>query len=139
MIVELPQEIIDKIIDEIARDGSLCTRQILDLQASSVGSSALHHRSRKHLFREISFSDRGFLNWCTNVRPGEDGPSRHVTFIRLPPGFTVDLIRTVHPTSHPLRTSKHLTFTKFRCSVTRMWSIWEIWDGLFTNCGYKIA
>ena len=95
MVVELPQEIIDKIIDEIAGDGSFLSYFLISaLKACSVVSSAWHHRSRNHLFRRIWFSNRSFLEWCTNVRPGEDGPSRHVTFIGFRPRFTVDLIRT---------------------------------------------
>ena len=94
MTVELPQEIIDKIVDEIAGVEFLHTPRILALQACSMVSSAWHHRSRKYLFQRVCFSNGNFRKWCKKVRPGADGPSRHVTFIGLHYDSTVDLIHT---------------------------------------------
>ena len=76
MSVSLPQELTDKIIDEVAKDPVLGTAT---LQASSLVSRAWVHRSYKHLFSEVEFDDCKFRNWCLAVRPGEDGPSRHIT------------------------------------------------------------
>jgi hypothetical protein len=91
MAVELPQEIIAKIIDEIAGDGPLDAVRTSNLQACSMVSFAWHHRSQKHLFQTIWFSNRCLKDWRENVRQGEDGPSRYVAFIGLHPGFTADL------------------------------------------------
>jgi hypothetical protein len=91
MAVELPQEIIAKIIDEIAGDGPLDAVRTLNLRSCSMVSFAWHHRSQKHLFQTIWFSNRSLKIWRENVRQGEDGPSRYVAFIGLHPGFTADL------------------------------------------------
>lgn len=76
MEVSLPQELTDKIIDEVARDPVLRTAT---LQASSLVSRAWVHRSQKYLLSEVKFDEGRFYDWCLTVRPGEDGPSRHVT------------------------------------------------------------
>ena len=78
MGVSLPQELTDKIIDEVAKDSVLKTAT---LQASSLVSRAWVHRSHKHLFSNVEFDDGRFHDWCSSVRPGEDGPSRHVSCI----------------------------------------------------------
>ena len=79
MGVTLPQELIDEIIDEVAKDPKLRTA---NLKASSLVSHAWVDRSHKHLFSRKEFGHGEFRDWCSTVRPGEDGPSRHVTRLR---------------------------------------------------------
>lgn len=86
MVPELPQEIVDRVIDEVALDPSSETRHITrDLRTLSLLSSKWHHRSRTHLFQALAIDSRNFPLWCKGVRPGRDGPSRFVTYIRYNP------------------------------------------------------
>src|SRR5579872_2016655 len=88
MAAELPQEIIDRIIDEIALDPSSDTQgQARDMKALSFVSSKWQYRSRTHLFRELAITTDTFPSWCRDVRPGDDGPSRFVTYIRYKPSL----------------------------------------------------
>ena len=50
-------------------------------QRAFVGVTSVGLRSRKHLFpmMEFKFNNGRFHDWCTTVRPGEDGPSSHIT------------------------------------------------------------
>lgn len=79
MGMPFPQELIDEIIDEVAKDPKLWTA---NLKALSLVSRAWVDRSHKHLFSKKEFDQGEFRDWCLTVRPGEDGPSRHVTRLR---------------------------------------------------------
>lgn len=88
MVADLPQEIIDKIIDEIALDPSSETRHITrDLKSFSLISSKWHHRSSAHLFQALEITSDNFPIWCGNVRPGRHGPSPFVTYLRYKPSW----------------------------------------------------
>ena len=88
MLAELPQELIDRIIDEIALDVSRDTREIIrDVKNLSLFSPKFHPRSRAYLFRTLEINSNTFPRWCGDVRPGRDGPSRFVTSIRYHPSF----------------------------------------------------
>jgi len=86
MGVPLPQELADKIIDEVAKDPVLRTL-IISLRACSLVSRAWVHRSQKHLFSKVVFEGTNFDYWCSDVRPGKDGPSRHVTHLHCDAGY----------------------------------------------------
>ena len=88
MVAELPQEIVDKIIDEIALDLLRDTRdQIQDLKTLSLVSSAWQYRTRTHLFQALEITSDNFPIWCRDIRLGSDGPSRFVTYIRYEPSW----------------------------------------------------
>jgi len=76
MGTSLPQELTDKIIDEVAKDSVPRTTA---LQACSLVSRAWLGRSHKHLFSKVEFDHGRLHDWCSTVRPGENGPSRYVT------------------------------------------------------------
>ena len=78
MIGSLPQELKDEIIDEVARSPT----PVSHLRACALVSRAWVDRSQKHLLSSVSFDDGGFHEWCSAVRPGKDGPSRHVVCLR---------------------------------------------------------
>ena len=83
MTVSLPQEITDKIIDAVAKDPAL---QIPNLRACSLVSRTWVYRSQKHLSSNIELHGSSIDNWRSAVRPGEDGPSHHVTRIHYHAG-----------------------------------------------------
>ena len=88
MAAELPQEIVDRIIDEIALEGSGDVReQARDMKMFCLISSKWLHRSRKYIFHTIEFTSNIFPIWCESVRPGIHGPSPHITCIRYKPSW----------------------------------------------------
>jgi len=115
MLGVLPQEIIDKIIDDIALDGSSETRdQARDMKTISLVSSKWHHRCRTHLFHSLEITSDNFQTWCRNVRPGRDGPSRYVTYLRYRPSF-VEAERSIGPLEGLARSPSHISaFTHLR-------------------------
>ena len=80
--MSLPQEIVDTIIDEVTEEPKLVLR-VTTLRTCSLVSRAWVHRSQHHLFSKIEFNEVGFRSWCANVKPGEDGPSYHVTHLHF--------------------------------------------------------
>ena len=115
MVVELPQEIVDKIVDEIALEGSRETRdQTRDMKSFSLVSSKWSRRSRSHLFRSLEITSNSFLAWCSDVRPGNDGPSRHITSIRYKP-WCSEAERSTGPSESLARSPSHMSaFTCLR-------------------------
>lgn len=57
---DIPQEIIDEIID-------LCSRDKKTLKACSLTSRAWVHRTRKHLFSKLTLTDKTLPIWCGTV------------------------------------------------------------------------
>jgi len=78
MDASLPQELTDKIIDEVAKYPDPSSRWGA-LKASSLVSRAWVSRSQKYLFPTIKFDNGRFRDWSAMVRPGENGPSSYVT------------------------------------------------------------
>ena len=78
MATEFPQEVVDEIIDRLAGDK---TTRVASLQSCSLVSSQWLYRSQKHLFRKVRFTDATFSQWCREIRPGDGGPSPHVTVL----------------------------------------------------------
>jgi len=115
MLGKLPQEIIDRIIDEIALDVSSETRdQIRDVKTLSLLSSKWNHRSRTHLFHTLELTSNNFSTWCKNVRPGANGPSRFVTYIRYKPSWPKSE-RKIGPLDSLARSPSHMSaFTRLR-------------------------
>lgn len=115
MLGVLPQEIIDKIIDDIALDGSSDTRdQARDMKTISLVSSKWHHRCRTHLFQSLEITSDNFQTWCRTVRPGRDGPSRYVTYLRYKPSL-VEAERSIGPLESLARSPSHISaFTHLR-------------------------
>ena len=89
MVAELPQEIVDKIIDEIALDlcGDVRESRVRDMKMFSLVSPEWLHRSRMHLFHTMEITSDSFPRWCETVRPGVEGPSRHIAYIRYKPSW----------------------------------------------------
>ena len=112
---ELPQEIVDKIVDEIALEECGDPRdQARDMKAFSLISSKWLHRSRKHLFRTMELTSDQFPAWCKTVRPGASGPSPHVTYIRYMPSW-VEVERKIGPLEGLACNPSHMTaFTNLR-------------------------
>ena len=78
MATKFLQEIVDEIIDCLADDK---TTRAASLRGCSLVSSQWLYRSQKHLFRKIRFTDATFSQWCREIRPGDGGPSPHVTIL----------------------------------------------------------
>jgi hypothetical protein len=109
MVPELPQEIIDKIIDDIALDPCTETRRAArTMKKLSLISSKWVHRSRMHLFRIMEFTSDNFSMWCKNVRPGSDGPSRKVAHIRYKAAW-VEVERRIGPLEGLARSPSHMS------------------------------
>jgi len=81
--MNIPQEIIDKIIDRIwdVDDSPSQTTT----KAASLISRAWVERSQCHLFRDIMFSPLGpfLVRWYAAVSPGPNGVSRHVRSLTI--------------------------------------------------------
>ena len=85
----LPQELIDKIIDEVSQHGSTH-----DLRAWCLVQKRWVERSGSHLFKEVSLCNMNharsrvtvippgaanrFQGWVKAIPPGRDGPCHHV-------------------------------------------------------------
>ena len=82
--MSLPQELVDKIIDEIwiSADDPPSNEVI---KAISLISRSWVDRSQRYLFRHITFSvvGRQFERWCNAVAPGPNGVSRHVQSLTI--------------------------------------------------------
>ena len=134
MIAELPQEILDRIIDEIALEGCGDVReQARDMKMFSLISSKWLYRSRKHLFHTIEFTAGNFPTWCESVRPGIDGPSPHIVCIRYKPSWgqiayspdhmsSFTNLRTLHFVDMSLQHTSYLTcFGGLPAIVRELW------------------
>ncbi|KAF9653284.1 hypothetical protein BDM02DRAFT_1885931 [Thelephora ganbajun] len=109
MVAELPQEIIDRIIDEIALDVLAETRdRTRDVKILSLVSSKLHHRSRMHLFQMLEITSDNFPTWCRDVRLGREGPSCYITYIRYRPSW-VKVERRIGPLEGLARSPSHIS------------------------------
>lgn len=115
MAVELPQEIVDKIVDEIALDECGDVRdQARNMKMFSLISSKWLHRSRRHLFQTMEFTSDNFKTWCKTVRPGVDGPSPHITHLRYRASWP-EVERKVGPLKGFARSPSHISaFTNLR-------------------------
>lgn len=85
MAIEFPQEIVDEIVDRLADDKAT---RAASLQDCSLVSQKWLHRSQKHLFHKMWFTNTGFSKWCEEIRPGDDGPSPHVIVLHYHANFT---------------------------------------------------
>jgi hypothetical protein len=85
MVIEFPQKIVDEIVDHLADDK---TASAASLQDCSLVSSQWLYRSQKHLFQKMRFTDTSLPRWCEEIRPGDDGPSPHVTVLHYRANFT---------------------------------------------------
>ena len=85
MVIEFPQEIVDGIVDHLADDQAT---RVASLKDCSLASSQWLYRSQKHLFQKKWFTDASFSKWCEEIRPGDGGPSPHVTVLHYHANFT---------------------------------------------------
>ena len=84
-MVDLPQELIDKIIDEVAQCNFTNT-----LHACCLVQKRWVERSRSHLFKEISlYTTDHFRDWIKLIPPGPNGPYRHVRSLTYRQGTAV--------------------------------------------------
>ena len=111
MIVEFPQKIVDEIVDLVADDKAT---RVATLKDCSLASSQWLYRSRKHLFQKKWFTDATFSKWCEEIRPGEDGPSPHVTVLHYHANFT----DAEHLTKHHIHLSSFTNLQKLHLRAT---------------------
>ena len=80
--MNIPQELIDKIIDGVWNADSPTHTTT---KAASLISRAWVERSQHHLFHDIKFSFFGpyFERWCDAVSPDPNGVSRHVQSLTI--------------------------------------------------------
>ena len=81
--MNIPQELIDKIIDGVWHSDDSPTHSTT--RAASLISRSWVERSQHHLFHDIEFSFFGpyFARWCDAVSPDPDGVSRHVRSLTI--------------------------------------------------------
>ena len=82
MEINLPQEIADTVIDEVSKEPEPVLRATT-LRACSLVSNVWVYRSQQHLFSKVAFDEVSFRKWCANIKPGNDGPSHHVTHLHF--------------------------------------------------------
>lgn len=81
----LPQELIDKIIDEVSQHESAH-----DLRACCLVQKRWVERSRRHLFKEVGlYAADHFRDWVKVIPPGCDGPCHHVRSLMYRQGAAV--------------------------------------------------
>jgi len=74
----LPQELIDKIIDEVTQQGALTST----LCACSLVQKRWVERSRRHLFKSLSlYRLDDFQNWINLIHSGPNGLHHHVRYL----------------------------------------------------------
>jgi len=82
---DLPQELIDKIVDEVSRHNSTHA-----LRACCLVQKRWVERSRRHLFKEISLYVKDhFRDWVKFIPLGPDGPYHHVRSLTYRQGTAV--------------------------------------------------
>ena len=75
--MQIPQELIDRIIDCLSKDHPT-------LEACSLVATTWVERSRHHLFNSISLtSEENAKRWCSAIGPGPNGPSALVRELSL--------------------------------------------------------
>ena len=111
MAIEFPQEIVDEIVDHLADDKAT---RAATLQDCSLISSHWLHRSQKHLFYKMWFTDTSFSKWCEDIRPGDDGPSPHVIALHYHANFAEGL----HLARHHIHLSSFTNLQKLHLRAT---------------------
>ena len=80
-MVHIPQDIVDLIIDQLS---SATSYPDSSLRATSLVSTAWVDPSQRHLFSSLCFySSSSVQKWCSRIRPGPHGISRHVRVLKL--------------------------------------------------------
>ena len=81
--MNIPQEIVDEIIDEVWNADDSPSHKTT--QAASLVSRSWVNRSQHNLFHDIQFSIYGpnFERWCDAVSPDPNGISRHVRSLTI--------------------------------------------------------
>jgi len=112
--MHIPQDVVDLIVDQLSlpadRDWSWY------LKDASLVSTAWVNRSQHHLFSTVKFSGRrGVKWWCSKIKPGPYGVSRHVRTLTLgdldpcfPPPLASDLEVELEPSLPHLTSFKNL-------------------------------
>lgn len=84
-MTDFPQELIDKVIDEVAQCGTTST-----LRACCLVQKRWVERSRRHLFKEISlYATDHFRDWIGFIPLGHNGPYHHVRTLTYRQGAAV--------------------------------------------------
>jgi len=82
---DLPQELIDKIIDDVSQRDSTC-----DLRACCLVQKRWVEPSRRHLFKDVSlYVMRNFRDWIRLIPLGSDGPYHYVRSLTYRQGTVV--------------------------------------------------
>ena len=111
MSIEFPQEIVDEIVDHLADDRAT---RAASLQGCSLVSPQWLYRSQKHLFKKMRFTDKSLPRWCEEIRPGDSGPSPHVTVLHYHANFT----ETGQLAKHHIHLSSFTNLQKLHLSAT---------------------
>ena len=95
-MVYVPQDIVDLIIHQLCSATLYCGSS---LRATSLVSIAWVNPSQRHLFFILClYSSSDVRKWCSRIRPGPHGISRHVRVLKLSSRFVVSGIpETAHP------------------------------------------
>ena len=80
-MVYVPQDIVDLIVDQLHSTALYCGNS---LRATSLVSTAWVNPSQRRLFATLHlYSSSAVQRWCSRIRPGPHGISRHVRVLRL--------------------------------------------------------
>jgi len=113
----LPQELIDRIIDQVD--------DRISLRACSLVSSRWSPRSRKHLFAQVELASINDLRrWCARIRPGPSGLSslvEHLTLSESHPPSTSPSPSWLHPSILTNAAPHFQSFSALRALEVRRW------------------
>lgn len=119
-MTNLPQELVDKIIDELAQFGSIYT-----LRSCCLVQKRWVERSRRHLFKEITLYAMNHLrNWIKSIPLGPYGPYHHVrslTYRQGPAVLGPKQLLDLHP-GHFTSFTKLESLQIFNLSLSRFTS-----------------
>jgi len=102
----IPQDVVDLIIDQLVLPATVYRESLESkferytyLKATSLVSTSWVNPSQRHIFPVVSLhSTASMQKWCSNIRPGPHGVSRHVRILRLlAPSLVSDNLATALP------------------------------------------
>jgi hypothetical protein len=123
-----PQEIVDDIIDHF---NSGPPPENLQLQTCSLVSKSWVPRSRRSLFRDVSFPGKnGFERWCKAIPPGSDGIASYTRVLRL----SDPLQKLMDPVLLQNHLDHFTSFRSLRCLVFFVVDLSAFDRNSITNC-----
>lgn len=111
--MHIPHDIVNLVIDQLvfeAADAALVTSRpygawryprslAQDLRATSLVNTLWSHHSQHYLFSSVTlYREAHVQQWCSRIRPGAEGVSRHVRTLKLgPQTLRSDIFKTALP------------------------------------------